>query len=132
MAVEFGKTADDYARHRVGFPESLFDRLATFGIGQMVQEVVDVGTGTGTVARHFAQRGCRVVGIDPSPEMTDQARFLDAAVSVHVGYRLGTAEATGLGGGGYDVFSAGQCWHWFDRPLAAARHADCSDPVARL
>ncbi|HTW06785.1 MAG TPA: methyltransferase domain-containing protein [Acidimicrobiales bacterium] len=71
MAIEFGKTAEDYARHRAGFPESLFDRLVTFGIGRSGQEVVDVGTGTGTVARNFALRGCRVVGIDPSPEMTD-------------------------------------------------------------
>ncbi len=120
MTVEFGKTAEDYARHRAGFPKSLFDRFATFGIGRAGQEVVDVGTGTGTVARNFALRGCRVVGIDPSPEMTDQARQLDAQAGVHVDYRAGTAEATGLTGGGYDVFSAGQCWHWFDRPLAAA------------
>jgi SAM-dependent methyltransferase len=29
------------------------------------------------------------------------------------------AEATGLPGGAFDVVSAGQCWHWFDRPAAA-------------
>ena len=119
MSVEFGRTAGDYARHRAGFPESLFDRLDTFGIGRSGQDVVDVGTGTGTVARNFALRGCRVVGIDPSPEMTDQARRLDAVAGVQVDYRVGTAEATGLPGGAYDVYSAGQCWHWFDRPLAA-------------
>jgi SAM-dependent methyltransferase len=120
MAIEFGKTAEDYARHRAGFPESLFDRLVTFGIGRSGQEVVDVGTGTGTVARNFALRGCRVVGIDPSPEMTDQSRQLDAEAGVHVDYRVATAEATGLPGSAYDVFSAGQCWHWFDRPSAAS------------
>ena len=120
VRVEFGKTAVDYARHRAGFPKSLFDRLATFGIGRAGQSVVDVGTGTGTVARNFALRRCRLVGIDPSPEMTDQARRLDTEAGVHVDYRAGTAEATGLPSSSYDVFSAGQCWHWFDRPLAAA------------
>jgi SAM-dependent methyltransferase len=120
VVVQFGKTAGDYARHRAGFPKSFFDRLATFGIGQSGQEVVDAGTGTGTLARNFARRGCRVVGIDPSPEMTDRARELDAEAGVHVDYRVATAEATGLPGGAYDVVSAGQCSHWFDRPAAAA------------
>lgn len=26
--VDFGETARDYARHRLGFPDSLFERLA--------------------------------------------------------------------------------------------------------
>jgi SAM-dependent methyltransferase len=132
VTVEFGKTAADYARYRAGFPKSLFDRLATFGIGRTGQGVVDVGTGTGTVARNFAVRGCRVVGIDPSPEMTDQARRLDAEAGVHVDYRAGTAEATGLPSGSYDVFSAGQCWHGFDRPLAAAEARRLLQPGGAL
>ena len=28
MPVDFGRTASDYARHRAGFPEALFERLA--------------------------------------------------------------------------------------------------------
>jgi SAM-dependent methyltransferase len=120
MRVEFGRTADDYATHRAGFPPSLFDRLATFGLGKAGQDVVDVGTGTGTLARGFALRGCRAVGVDPAPEMPDKARQLDSEAGVQVEYRVARAEATGLERSSYDVFSAGQCWHWFDRPSAAA------------
>jgi ubiquinone/menaquinone biosynthesis C-methylase UbiE len=37
--------------------------------------VLDIGTGTGELARRFAQnRDCRVVGLDPSPAMIDEAR----------------------------------------------------------
>lgn len=132
MAVDFGKTADDYARHRAGFPRSLFERLATFGVGQAGQEVVDVGTGTGTVARNFALRGCRVVGIDPSTEMIEQGRQLNAEAGMQVDYRVGAAEATGLAGRAYDVFSAGQCWHWFDRPSAAAEARRLLRPGAAI
>lgn len=117
--VDFGQTADDYARHRAGFPTSLFDRLATFDVGHPGQDVVDVGTGTGTVARGFAVRGCRVVGIDPSTDLLDQARQLDTEAGTNIDYRVGRAEATGLASGTVDVLSAGQCWHWFDRPAAA-------------
>ncbi|MGA3221937.1 MAG: class I SAM-dependent methyltransferase [Acidimicrobiales bacterium] len=120
MTVEFAKTAADYGGHRAGFPSSLFDRLAAFGVGRAGQDVVDVGTGTGTLARGFARRGCRVVGIDPAPEMLAQARQLDAQEGADVEYRVATAEATGLATASCDAFSAGQCWHWFDRPSAAA------------
>src|SRR5687767_8496689 len=116
MQPDFGLTAGDYARHRAGFPPSLFDRLIAFGVGQPGQVVVDLGTGTGTLARGFARRGCRVVGIDPSAPMLGQARALDIAEGVSVEYRIGRAEETGLAAASADVVTAGQCWHWFDRP----------------
>jgi SAM-dependent methyltransferase len=96
MDPDFGATAADYRTYRAGFPDSLFDRLAPFGIGQPGQRVVDLGAGTGTLARGFARRGCGVIGVD----------------------RVARAEATGLESGSADVVSAGQCWHWFDRPAA--------------
>ena len=59
MGVDFGKTADDYAAHRAGFPRALFDRLAAMGIGRSGQRLLDLGTGTGTLARGFAGGGPR-------------------------------------------------------------------------
>jgi SAM-dependent methyltransferase len=43
------------------------------GIGVVGQRILDLGTGTGTLACGFAERGCDVVGLDPSPEMLAQA-----------------------------------------------------------
>ena len=62
--VDFGKTADDYARHRAGYPPRFYDELGARGIGVPGQRVVDLGTGTGTVARALAARGSDVVGVD--------------------------------------------------------------------
>lgn len=120
MSVDFSKTADDYARHRAGFPDALFGRLSSFGIGSEGQRVLDVGTGTGTLARGFARRGCRVTGLDRSAELMAQARNLDVAAGVDVAYVVASAEDTAQKSGAFDVFSAGQCWHWFDGPRAAA------------
>ncbi len=120
MNVDFGRTASDYGRHRAGFPSSMFDRLGQYGVGASGQRVVDVGTGTGTLARGFALRGCDVLGVDPSAELVSEARRLDRDARVSVDYRIARAEDTGLGDGSVDVYAAGQCWHWFDRPTAAA------------
>jgi SAM-dependent methyltransferase len=123
MKPDFGATAEDYARHRAGFPDSLFERLAAYGIGGSGQAIVDLGTGTGSLAREFARRGCHVIGIDPSEEMLQAARELDAVGGVSVEYRVARAESTGLPDSAFDVVSAGQCGHWFDRPRAAAEAA---------
>lgn len=119
MNVNFGLTAKDYATHRAGFPGSFFERVGAYGVGLPSQTIVDLGTGTGTVARGFAQRGGQVMGIDPSVSLMAQAKQLDELAGVVVEYRVGRAEETGLAAQSVDVVSAGQCWHWFDRPRAA-------------
>jgi len=118
--IDFGQAAADYGRHRPGFPDAFFDHVRRYGIGVDGQRVLDVGTGTGTLARGFARRGCGAVGIDPSPEMLAQAAKLARVERVSVDYVRAWAEATGLADGCGDVVCAGQCWHWFDRPRAAA------------
>jgi SAM-dependent methyltransferase len=132
MKTNFGAAAEDYARFRAGFPDSLFDRLAAFGIGTSGETVVDVGTGTGTLARGFAQRGCKVIGIDPDERLLNQARQLDLTASVTIDYKIGYAEAIPLADDMADVVSAGQCWHWFDGPRAAKEISRITRPNGRV
>ena len=80
---------------------------------------MDLGTGTGSLARLFAQHGCEVTGVDIAGPLLEQARRLDREACVDIAYVEGPAEVTGLPEDRFDVVSAGQCWHWFDRPAAA-------------
>jgi SAM-dependent methyltransferase len=130
--INFGLTATDYSKHRAGFPPSLFDRLAPFGIGLAGQRVVDLGTGTGTLARGFAERGCHVIGIDPAAAMLAEAERLAAQARLSIDFRVGRAEATALPDSSVDVVSAGQCWHWFDRPAAAAEARRILHPGGKI
>ncbi len=117
--IDFGKTADDYGRYRAGFPTQLYHRLHNFGVGAARQRVLDLGTGTGFLGRGFARQGCRVTGLDISPALMREARRLDSAEGLAMRYVRARAEALPFGARGFDVVSAGQCWHWFDRPRAA-------------
>jgi SAM-dependent methyltransferase len=119
MSVDFSRTARDYAQYRAGFPDALFDRLAEHGVGAAGQRLLDLGTGTGTLARGFARRGCVVTGLDRSAALMAEAKALDRDSGVTVDYVVAAAEETGFGRGVFDVVSAGQCWHWFDREAAA-------------
>ncbi len=119
MNVDFGKTAKDYSKHRAGFPARFFDRLLADGLVQRDDQVLDLGTGTGTIARGFAQRGCNVIGLDPSTALLEEAMRLDEEAGVFVRYVEAKAENTQLPPASLHVVVAGQSWHWFDRPVAA-------------
>ena len=113
MSIDFGKTAQDYKTHRQGFPPAFFNQLAQAGIIRRGKRALDVGTGTGTVARGMALAGCQVTGLDISAELIAQAKVLDAEAGVTVNYVIAPAENTGLPSASFDLFTAGQCWHWF-------------------
>ena len=53
-AFDWGKTSPDYALYRPGYPTSFYTVLQAVGIGQPEQDVLDLGTGTGVLARAFA------------------------------------------------------------------------------
>src|SRR5215213_6479413 len=132
MTIDFGKTAQDYGRYRAGFPDVLFDRLGEVGVGLAGQRVLDLGTGTGALARGFARRGCAVTGLDPAAPLLEQARLLDAEAGVTIDYVTTRAEESGLPDAAFDVVSAGQCWHWFNRARAAAEAMRLLRPGGRL
>lgn len=116
MRIDFNRTAADYSRHRAGLPESCFDKLNELGIGLPGQRVLDLGTGTATLARGLARRGASVVGLDIAPELMRAAQNLDGGERVL--FVQSHAEHTPFADQSFDVVAAVQCWHWFDRPAA--------------
>lgn len=112
-------SASDYACYRVGFPERTFQTLAQHGIGATNDRILDFGLGTGTLARGFAVRGCAVTALEQTPEQIAAAKNIAEFEGLDIEWVLGRAEQTCLPGNQYDAVTAGQCWHWFDRPRVA-------------
>jgi SAM-dependent methyltransferase len=120
FTADFGKTAVDYARHRAGYPDWLFERLMRRGLVRPGMRALDLATGTGHLARGLAQRGLTVTGLDLAPDMMTAAKALDAAQGLAIDYVVGKAEQTGLPAESVDLVTAACCWHWFDRTEATA------------
>jgi len=130
--IDFGQTAKDYARYRAGFPDSFFTRLNTGGFLANINTVLDVGTGTGTIARGLAIQGLDVTGIDPAEPLLKAAVALDQDAGVQVKYSLGSAEQSELPAQTFDIVIAGQCWHWFDQQKALDEIARVLRPGGKL
>jgi SAM-dependent methyltransferase len=120
FTADFGKTAEDYARHRAAYPDWLFERLMRRGLARPGMHALDLATGTGYLARGLAQRGLTVTGVDVAPAMIEAAKALDAAQGLAIEYVVGQAEETGLPTESFDLVTAACCWHWFDRAKASA------------
>lgn len=118
--IDWGKTAADYAMYRPGPPTSFYEKLFALGVGLKDQRILDLGTGTGVLAREFAARGARVSGIDISPEQIDMARALAKELGLSIDFRIAPAEEVPFPDGSLDVLTANQCWLYFDRPRAIA------------
>lgn len=131
-AIDFGKTAADYDRHRPDFPPSMYDRLTKLGWAKPRMRVLDLGTGTGGLALGLAARGLDVIGLDPSKALLDVARRRAVETQRNATFIVGTAEDTGQEAARFDLVTAGQCWWWFDAELALSEVQRVSKPEARL
>jgi SAM-dependent methyltransferase len=110
----FSGLAEVYAKYRPSYPAAALDfTVSHCGLGPHTL-LVDVGCGTGISSRLFAQRGIRVIGIDPNDEMRRQAEAAVGRGESAPSYRKGRAEETGLSDVSADAVLAAQAFHWFE------------------
>jgi SAM-dependent methyltransferase len=123
----FHDRAEDYARYRPGYPAPAVDALLT-GLAPLVERTAaDVGAGTGILSRLLADRGVRVLAVEPNASMRGAA-----VAHEHVRWVDGTAEATGLPDRSVDLVTVAQAFHWFDVPPTLREFARILEPGGRL
>jgi SAM-dependent methyltransferase len=123
VAESFGAEAGRYDRARPSYPAALVERIVAASPGR---RVLDVGCGTGIVARLFQAAGCDVLGVDPDARMAGHARERGLEVEV------ATFETWATNGRAFDAVVSGQAWHWVDPVAGAAKAAAALRPGGRF
>ena len=102
--------ADTYDAFRPRPPAALADVLCGLAGTDRPALVVDLGSGTGSSTRYWADRAGRVIGVEPSADMRRQAE--SAMAAANVSFREGFSHETGLPDNSADIVTCSQSLHW--------------------
>jgi len=114
--IDWGLTTEDYAKFRPGPPSSFYEKLKVLGVGLPNQSLLDLGTGTGVLAREFSKLGVKkVFGTDLSEVQVKMAAELAEKEGLRAEFQQASAEMQPFDDKEFDVVTANQCWLYFDK-----------------
>jgi ubiquinone/menaquinone biosynthesis C-methylase UbiE len=113
------RMAEFYVLHRA-VPEAVCEKIIREAPIRRDSTILDVATGTGTLALQLAKTSDYVNAIDISQPFLNKARSLASLEHVNVTFQLADANKLVFSPERYDVVTISQAFHWLDR-LSAIR-----------
>ena len=124
----FAENVRSYEAGRPEYPPQAVDRLVRMCAVGPGSTVLDVGAGTGKLARLLLPFGARVIGVEPVVAMREGfARALPDTPVLD-----GTAEALPVADASADAIVVGTAFHWFDGDAALREAARVLRPGGAL
>jgi trans-aconitate methyltransferase len=111
---------------RLPYPPAVFDILADF-ITDEPRAVLDVGSGTGELARGLVRRVERVDAVDFSPAMIAKGKMLPDGDHPGLRWIYGSVETVALNPP-YALITAGHSLHWMDWEVVFLRFGEVLTP----
>jgi SAM-dependent methyltransferase len=109
-SARFSAQARQYDRYRPRYPPSLFDHLLAEAHVAEGDPVVEIGAGTGLATLPLVERGLRVYGVEPAPDLADLAQ---SKVGERATLLSGRFEDVGLPPR-VRLVTAFNAWHWVE------------------
>lgn len=119
----FDDVAQEYDRHRPGYPDGLIDRACEVAGLEPGAPVLEVGCGTGQLTRSLLARGLRVTAIEPGLRLVARARdHLSNAGEVQ--FVNAPLEEASLPSAHFRAVFSASAIHWIDPDVSWRRAAD--------
>jgi SAM-dependent methyltransferase len=127
----FDEVAELYDRVRPGYPERLVSDVIRLSGIPPAGRILEIGCGTGKATIRFAERGYRMVCLEPGPNL---ARIMERKTAAFPGVRIESCTfeewpATELD---LDLVIAAQSFHFIDPASGLAKVARCLRPGGAL
>ncbi|MCI0583692.1 MAG: class I SAM-dependent methyltransferase [Chloroflexi bacterium] len=116
-------------RYRAPYPDDVLTTLRRLTVAP--RTILDVGAGTGALARRMVGFAERIDAIDPSAAMINEGRRLPGGGDRRLHWICGRAEDGPLSPP-YGLITAGASLHWLDLDVAFARLREALSPGAVL
>ncbi len=110
----FGLLAEDYAKHRRGYPEEIYTIIQSH-LPKREIDALDVGCGTGVLTYNLAAFCRSVVGTDKEEEMIEEAKINAPA---NCSFVVSPAETMPFYDSSFDLITVAQAFHWFEQEKA--------------
>jgi len=107
--------------HRPEYPRAVFETLRNLNSSR--GSLLDLGCGSGKIARGLAPDFVSVTAVDASRAMLDAARALQHDGSSNITWLHGLAETAPLAGAPFDLVVAAASIHWMDHSIVFPRLA---------
>ena len=135
LAPEYGAQFKDQSiveayKYRPPYPAEVFDILNTL-ITEQPRHVLDIGAGTGNIARHFVNRVDRLDAVDFSLNMIEHGKYLPNGDNPHLHWLYGRVEDVTLEAP-YALVTAGASLHWMDWEIVLPRLCEALTPNGHL
>jgi SAM-dependent methyltransferase len=116
LGKKFGEIADTYDFFRPDYPREIFVRILS-AVAPPHNRLVDLGVGTGKMARGFLGEFSEIIGVEPDPAMAEKLQKLEPRIRV----RIATAERVVFPAAGVDVVTIGHALHWMNAASVLSR-----------
>ena len=128
--LRFDDVAEDYDRARPTYPAALLDEAFALGDLRPGSRVLEVGCGTGKLARDLVARGVVLDAVDPAARMVDVARRSVPADAIT--FHVGRFEDVELPADAFDAVFSATAFHWIDPAVGWEKAARLLRPGGML
>lgn len=129
---DWGKVSKEYAKYRDIYPKKFYEKVADRGLCVSGQNVLDLGTGTGVLARNMYNYGAKWTGTDISKEQIEQAKKLALVAGMDIDFRAVSAEDIDFPDNTFDVITACQCFWYFNHEVVMPKFHNILKKDGRL